>query len=149
MNKQISISNQIFDELLTTVESIGVERTIKTLQEAKSNSLILKDLNVEFILNTVSQITSVGKDRILNGKERTDERKIAIGLCVYFMKNEFGYSYSDLNKIFKKDDSQLFRYSEMVKNKPLKPKTDFDKTLDGYYKKINLLITEKKLHDGK
>ena len=102
-----SISNQIFDELITTLEVIGIDRTIKTLQDAKANSLILEDLNIEFILSCVNQVTGVSKERILNGNDRNDERKIAIALCVYFIKKEFFYSYGDMSKIFKKDESSL------------------------------------------
>lgn len=143
-----SISNQIFDELMTTVEVIGIDRTIKTLQEAKANSLILEDLNIEFILSCVKQVTGVSKDRILNGNDRNDERKIAIALCVYFIRKEFFYSYGDMSKIFNKDESSLSRYNSIVENKADKPKTEFDKNIESYYKKINLLITEKKLKNG-
>jgi uncharacterized protein YydD (DUF2326 family) len=143
-----SISNQIFDELMTTVEVIGIDRTIKTLQEAKANSLILEDLNIEFILSCVNLVTSVTKDRILNGNDRNDERKIAIALCVYFIRKEFFYSYGDMSKIFNKDESSLSRYNSLIENRTEKPKTEFDKNIDVYYKKINLLITEKKLKNG-
>lgn len=143
-----SISNKIFDELMTTVEVIGIDRTIKTLQDAKANSLILEDLNIEFILKSVTQVTSVSKERILNGSDRNDERKIAIALCVYFIKKEFFYSYGDMSKIFNKDESSLSRYNSIIENKTDKPKTEFDKNIDTYYKKIKLLITEKKLKNG-
>jgi hypothetical protein len=143
-----SISNQIFDELITTLEVIGIDRTIKTLQDAKANSLILEDLNIEFILSCVNQVTGVSKERILNGNDRNDERKIAIALCVYFIKKEFFYSYGDMSKIFKKDESSLSRYNSLIENKPDKPKTEFDKNIENYYRKINLLITEKKLKNG-
>lgn len=143
-----SISNQIFDELITTLEVIGIDRTIKTLRDAKANSLILEDLNIEFILNCVNQVTGVSKERILNGNDRNDERKIAIALCVYFIKKEFFYSYGDMSKIFNKDESSLSRYNSLIENKPEKPKTEFDKNIENYYRKINLLITEKKLKNG-
>jgi hypothetical protein len=143
-----SISNQIFDELITTLEVIGIDRTIKTLQDAKANSLILEDLNIEFILSSVNQVTGVSKERILNGNDRNDERKIAIALCVYFIKKEFFYSYGDMSKIFNKDESSLSRYNSLIENKPDKPKTEFDKNIENYYRKINLLITEKKLKNG-
>lgn len=143
-----SISNQIFDELITTLEVIGIDRTIKTLQDAKANSLILEDLNIEFILSCVNQVTGVSKERILNGNDRNDERKIAIALCVYFIKKEFFYSYGDMSKIFNKDESSLSRYNSIIENKPEKPKSEFDKNVENYYRKINLLITEKKLKNG-
>lgn len=143
-----SISNQIFDELMTTVEVIGIDRTIKTLQEAKANILILEDLNIEFILKCVTQVTSVSRDRILNGTDRSDERKVATALCVYLIKREFFYSYGDMSKIFNKDESSLSRYNSLIENVPDKPKSELDKNIDSYLKKINLLITEKKLKNA-
>ena len=144
-----SISTAIFDELLTTVEVIGIESTIKALQEAKSKSLILQDLDIDFILNSVSIITSVPKDRILNGNDRNDDRKIAIAVCVFFIKNEYSYSYNELSRLFNnKTVSTLSRYNTLADSVPKKPKTEFDKRLDNTIKKMNLLITEKKLKNG-
>jgi hypothetical protein len=53
-----------------------------------------------------------------------------------------------MSKIFNKDESSLSRYNSLIENKPEKPKTEFDKNIENYYRKINLLITEKKLKNG-
>ena len=143
------ISTQLLDEVLLTVEAIGVEHTIKTLQEAKSNHLVIGDMDVEFILNSVTEVTAVSKERILYGYDRTDERKMAMALCVYFIKESFSYSFSEIKKIFKKDSAALSRYFNIAQKCPKNPKSDFDKKLDSYIKKINLLLTEKKLSNGK
>lgn len=149
MENKISISTKIFDELLSTVEVLGVDRTIKTLKEAKTNSLILDDFNIDFIVNNVSSVTGTARDRILYGNDRNDERKIALSLCVYFIKTEFHYSFSQLKSVFNKDESGLYRYFMLVESLPNSPKTDFDKKLNEYYKKLKLIITEKKLKNGK
>ena len=147
-----SISTAVFDELLTTIETIGVDRTVKVLKDAKCENLILEDLNVDFVLKCVSEVTSVSKERILHGNDRNDERKVSVSLAVFFIKNHFSYSLSDLKKIFGKDESALSRYNAVVEKfirSTAKPKTEFDKMLDSHYKRINLLITEKKLKDAK
>jgi hypothetical protein len=148
MKKELSISNLIFDELLTTVEIIGLDKTIKTLQDAKAQSLISKDLNIDFIINIVCDVTNFRKDRLMIGNERSDEKKIAMSLAVYFLKQTLLYSYTDMKKIFNKDESALYRYYQMVEQRPKKAKTEFDKNLELNYKKINLIITEKKLKDA-
>jgi len=145
MRNNLSISSQVFDELITALEMIGIENTIKTLQEAKTNSLILSDLDVEFIIKCVSDVTGVSKETMLYGNERNDERKIALSLCIYLIKKELDYSFSTIKKIFKKDKSALSRYNTLVEKIPSNPKTDIDKKLSTYLKKINLLITEKKI----
>jgi len=148
MKKELSISNLIFDELLTTVEIIGLDKTIKTLQDAKAQSLISKDLNIDFIINIVCDVTNFRKDRLMVGNERTDEKKIAMSLAVYFLKTTLLYSYGDIKKIFNKDESALYRYYQMVEQRPKKPKSEFDKNLELNFKKINLIITEKKIKDA-
>ena len=138
---------EVFDELFLTIELIGIDGTIKALKEAKTNC-VSKDFNVDFILNVCVQVTGVAKERILHGNDRTDERKMAISLCVYFIKQHLAYSLTQSKKIFNKDESALSRYNANVENRPNKPKTEFEKILDTNYKKINLIITEKKLTHG-
>jgi len=145
MKNLAALGSSIFDELIVTVVRIGVDKTIKTLQDARSNILILSDINVDNIINAVTEITGVQKERILHGTDRSDERKMAISLCIFFIKNEFGYSYSDLKKIFNKDEAALYRYYQTIDNLSEKPKTDFDKKLTEYSKKLELLITREKL----
>ena len=109
------------------------------------HSKFYKDINIDFILGTVSEVTNVKKERILHGTDRSDERKIATSLFVYFLKKEFNfYSYADIKKILPKDESALSRYNQMIENLPTKPKSEFDKTLAEYVNKIELLLTEKK-----
>lgn len=140
-----SISTIVFDELLTTLEVIGVENTIKTLKEAKTKSLILGDIDVDFIIKCVYEVTGVLPDRILFGIDRSDERKMALALLVYNVKNQCEYTYPQMKKIFNKDESALWRYYSIIDSLPSIPKTDFDKKLSSYSKKVNILITQRKL----
>lgn len=142
MKNKPSISTLFFDELLSAVEIIGINNTIKTLKEAKSkNKLILTDF--DSLINIVSEVTNVEVERILVGTDRSDERKIAVALSVYFSKKQFKYSYSKLSELFNKDEGGLFRYNAMVENLPANPKNDFDKNLKNNFKKINLLISQR------
>lgn len=148
LKRESSISNQILDELFETVEVIGIERTIKTLQEAKMSSLLKQDVNIEFILNAVSELTAVPKQKILYGNDRSDDKKIAVAVCVFLIKNEFEYSYSELKKIFNKDQSALCRYYEIIQSVSKKPKTEFEKKIDSVLKQMQLLLTEKKINNA-
>lgn len=148
MGNPLSISSQIFDELITTVELIGVDKTIKTLKKAKADVLILSDLNIDFVVTSVSEVTGLSKERILNGTDRSDERKIAIALCVFVIRNEFAYTYSQIQGIFNIGISALSRYCTLVEKAPKTPKTEFDKRLTDLLKQINILITEKKVNNA-
>ena len=139
-----SISTLVFDELMTTLEVIGVDNTIKTLKEAKTKS-ILKDYDVSFLVSAISEITKVESDRILFGIDRSDDRKMALAMCIYYVKTECSCTYQDLKKIFSKDESALWRYYTIVDSLPEKPKTEFDKKLVSYTKKMNLILTQRKI----
>lgn len=140
----VSISNSILDELLITVESIGIGSTIKSLKEARVKTLIIGDLNIDNILKYVSEVTNVSIERILHGNDRSDERKMALALAVHFVKEELRYSYSDIRKIFNKDEAALYRYKKLIDSIPNKPKTNFEKTLNDLIKKVELLIIREK-----
>ena len=103
MKQTLSSFVYLFEELLSCIEVIGVEDTIKTLQDVKSRSLIKSDLTIDFIINIVADVTSLSRDRIINGKDKNDERKMALALCVHFLKNEFNYSYKDLSPLLKNE----------------------------------------------
>jgi len=147
MKQTLSSFVFLFEELLSCIEVIGVDDTIQTLQDAKSRSLIKSDFTIEFIITAVSDVTSISKDKIINGKDKNDDRKMALALCVHFLKNEFNYSYKDLSPLLKKDTSALSKYNSFVKKLPNESKTEFDKKLESYIKKVKLKIAEKKLND--
>jgi hypothetical protein len=139
MTKAASITSSIFDELIVTVESIGVDKTIKSLQQARTALFYNQDVKIDFIINLVVDITGISREVILNGKDKSDERKMATALSVFFIKNKLNYSYKQLSKIFNKDESALFRYYKIV-SELKNPKTDFDKKLSDYHKKLTALI---------
>jgi hypothetical protein len=147
--QHLSISAKIFDELLSTVEVLGVDKTINTLKEAKLNIKPTDDFNIEFIITSVSSLVGVPRDRILVGSERNDDRKIAISLCVYFIRKEFNYTFYEMKPIFNKGVSSLCKYYTMIDNLPKNPKLDIDKKITEYVKRMNIIITEKKKKDGK
>jgi chromosomal replication initiation ATPase DnaA len=125
----------VFDELVVTVATIGINKTIERLQEAR---LINKD--VDIIINAVEIATGIKKKRILKGTDRSDERKMALALCIYYIKTYCQYSFLDIAKIFNRDVAGLYRYSKIVENLPNNPITTFDKELSGYCIKINSII---------
>lgn len=140
MNKAASgISSNIFDELIVTVESIGVDKTIKSLQQARTN-IFISDNSADKIINIIVDVTGVKKERLLFGKDKSEERKMATALCIYYLKQELQHSYASLKKIFQKDESAIYRYHQIILNIPKNPKTEFDKKLNDYIKKIEPLI---------
>ena len=132
---------KMIEELFLTVESIGVNTTTKILKEARGS--VVEDDKVKKLLNIVSSETNVAVDRILSGTDRTDDRKIALSLCIYFIRIYCDLSFSQLKKVFMKDISALHKYFSITESS-LKntPKTDFEKKLLNHYKMININLLE-------
>jgi chromosomal replication initiation ATPase DnaA len=138
-------SVQIINELFKTIELFGVDKTLSILKDSQKSNNDFSELDIDYILDAVSEISNVDKQRILFGNDRTDERKIALCLSIYFVRENFDYSYSDMGKIFNKDSSAINRYYTSVKNVVKLPKTEFEKKIEEYRKKINYLINERNL----
>ena len=138
-----SVSSKIFDELFNTIGAIGVDNTLNYLKEAKLK--FNEENDIEYIINTISSVTSVKKERILYGVDRNDDRKIAISLCVFFLKKEYNYSFNDLEKILKKDKSTVCKYFSLVENATNTSKSDLEKKISEHKKKINEIIKERNI----
>ena len=145
------VPSEVLDDIISSVEliNVNVESTLKMLREARLYSNI--EDYADFILDSVSKVCSIDKKRIISGTDRTDDRKIAVSLCIYFIKNECNYSFSYIKNIFNKDFSVLSRYNAMIGKMPKNPKSEFDKKLSSHYKKVNEIILERKnkLRNGK
>lgn len=147
MSKKPVNSSDLFNEVMKTVEVMGMDETSKILQKARFNSLTLHDGNIEFILKAISKQTSVEVERIIHGTDKTDERKIAVALCVYYIKSELRYSYGVIKKILKKDEAALSRYYTLVKKVDMKnPRGQLNQAICNYVTQLNILFTEKKLN---
>lgn len=134
-------TNQLIDELFTTVEVIGVQKTFLTLKQAQSSAINPSDN----IINIVCSFTNSTKQKLIEGRERTDARREIVMLAVYFLKTELGYTYSQISDCLRKDESAIFRYykesKEILSNRGLTP---FEKSFKENVKKIKALLNQKK-----
>ena len=139
-------ANKLLQEILESVESIGIDNTTKILQNAKIQNIVIDDVNIESVLNIISIKCEVDVDRILNGKDKTDERKIATALCVYHFVENLHLSYADIKKVLNKDKAALSRLYSLVKGIDFKsPRGEFNKKIVSLVNEINLEILDKKI----
>jgi chromosomal replication initiation ATPase DnaA len=136
------ISHILQDQLLQTVAVVGIDNTIKVLKKAQNHNTS-KSKEVDFVIESVAEIVGIEKERILNGNSRTDERKIALAVCIYFLKNKMSYSFDELNIIFNKDESVLSRYNSMIDKMSDKPSNDFDRKLSECFSRMSIKFSEK------
>ncbi len=146
MAKKTIEHSDVINEVFRNVDIMGIEDTVKVLRKARSEFLTLQDRGIEGILKVIIEYTGVTLERLIHGTDKTDERKIAIALSVYFIKTDLGYPYADIKKIMKKDEAALSRYFGLIKSlNPNNLRGDFDKTLYKSYQELNILFTEQKL----
>jgi len=141
------MEKELMSEIFTCVASLGVDGTMDALNEGKKiieskRHLENFDDKVALVLSKVSELTNQPLHIIINGTEKTDERKTAIALSVYFIKEITDLSYREIKLILNKDESTLSRYFffavEIIKKS--KHKTEFDKIFIEKYNEIQLAL---------
>ena len=130
--------NPLLTEAVKTAEVIGIENTTNLLRKAR---VVITDEHVNKIIKNITQQTGVSYEQIIYGTEKTDERKIAVSLCVYFIKNQLHYSYSKIKRFIPKDNAALSRYYRNLKTLDMNnPRGFFNKQLLSHYKALELIF---------
>lgn len=93
-NKEIHLINQ----LLSTAETIGIEKTLDVLKKAKDDNAIIYEKNVEKILNIIADYTNLSKSDIIHSKLRTEERKVALAFFCYHLKTTLCMEVKEIKK---------------------------------------------------
>lgn len=134
----------LIQELLKSVEALGIDATTNALKMARTNSLTLQDKRVEFVLNMVSQNYIFPIEEIINSHSKSNRRVLALKFSIYYLYEVFDISFGDLKLIFKRDKSLLSRSAkeirEMIKSNPsiLNVKNRFDLLITDFKIKNNL-----------
>jgi hypothetical protein len=134
----------LIQELLKSVETLGIDATTNVLKMARTNSLTLQDKRVEFVLNMVSQNYIFPIEEIINSHSKSNRRVLALKFSIYYLYEVFDISFGELKLIFKRDKSLLSRSAkeirEMIKTNPsiLNVKNRFDLLITDFKIKNNL-----------
>jgi hypothetical protein len=105
----------LIQELLKSVEVLGVDATTNALKIARSNTLSLSDKRVEFVLKMVSDHYVKTIDDIINSHSKSTGRIFALKFAIYYLYEVFDFSFGDLKMIFKRDKSLLSRSTKDIK----------------------------------
>jgi hypothetical protein len=133
----------LIQELLKSVEVLGVDATTNALKIARSNTLTLQDKRVEFVLKMVSTQYGQTIEDIINSHNKSYKRMLALKFSIYYLYEVFEFSFGDLKMIFKRDKSLLSRSTkeirEMIAN---------NVTISNIKNRFDLLITDFKLKNN-
>jgi hypothetical protein len=130
----------LIQELLRAVEVLGVDKTTTVLKIATTSSLTLQDSRVDFVFNMVATHFYQTIEELINSKNRSNLRFLALKFATYYLYEHFDISYNELQVLFKRDKSLLSRM-----NRELKEKMKEDDYSIKIKNKFDFLVTEFKL----
>jgi hypothetical protein len=105
----------LIDQMYETVSVVGVKKVQEILKSAQYDGWQYPNKDFEFVAKNVATTFSVPIHELVDGTGRKNDRKMAIGFCVYYLKN-FGYDiYTDISAFMNKEPSTCFRYCKLVK----------------------------------
>ena len=142
-NKAINL----LEQLLKTIEGLGIDETTKLLVTATDESLNLIDNRVDFVWKMVSLEFKIPISEMINSYSKSTKRKFAIMFGVYYLHGNFGISFGDLKKLYQRDKGLLCRYFHEIKN--LKNDDPSAKGLIKYRDRFDLLVSEFKISINK
>lgn len=130
--------NDIFVELVKTVEAIGVDDTANALKAARFEKLSLSDKKVEFVVKLTTAHFKMSMDEIISSKSKVGNRVHALKLICYYLNNTFGYQIVDISSLVKRDKGLVSRYCKEVQEiKDEKKNHFFQKVFKIYDTAIN------------
>jgi hypothetical protein len=143
-------SKELLSEVFNCVAEIGINGTLDALEQGKKivknqKQLDSMDYKVSLILQKVSEFTTIPIHIIIDGTQKTDDRKIAVSLSVYFIKEYCDLSLREMKAILKKDESSMSRYFRFAMDivKKTNHKTDLEKTFIGHYNNLQIALLNK------
>lgn len=133
----------LIQELLKSVEVLGVDATTNALKVARSNTLTLQDKRVEFVLKMVSTQYNQTIEDIIDSHNKSYKRMLALKFSIYYLYEVFDFSFGDLKMIFKRDKSLLSRSTKEIKEMIVD-----NNAIANVKNRFDLLITDFKLKNN-
>jgi hypothetical protein len=133
----------LIQELLKSVEALGIDGTTNVLKVARNNSLTLQDKRVEFVLQIISQNYVISIEDIINSHSKSTRRMLALKFSIYYLYEVFNISFGDLKLIFKRDKSLLSRSAKEMREMVIQ-----NKNIIEVKNRFDLLITDFKIKNN-
>ena len=133
----------LIQELLKSVEVLGVDATTSVLKVARTNTLTLQDKRVEFVLKMVSSHYMQPIEEIINSHNKSVKRMLALKFSIFYLYEAFEFTFTELKMLFKRDKSLLSRSTKEIKQMVVN-----NSNVQQTKNKFDLLITDFKLKNN-
>ncbi len=143
MPTKVSTEYQLITALIKCTNTIGAKETLLALETAADKTKIKI---IQFCVKTVlAKLTLTLED--VQPYSYNDQRKVAIGLCVYFIVDVYGIGFNELDKLlpFNLKNRILRTYHSVIQcaNK-IKPKSDVEHIIVLHFNSLNELFVNHK-----
>ena len=138
-----SKETDLLQEILRSIEVLGVIETSNALKIARNKSLSLEDKRIEIVLKMVSSNYNIPIEEIINSHSKSTKRMFALKFAIFYLYDSFQISLGTLKLIFKRDKSLLSR-----SNKQMKSLFENDKYVIDLKNKFDLMITDFKIQNN-
>jgi len=108
-------ANRLVEELLKAIDSIGLDKTINTLEFAQNTGVDQNFILQEYIVTITCDAYSITRKKFLSGKS-DKSRTNAIATTSYFLSSFLGYSQTKISGVVKKDNSVISKYIKRINN---------------------------------
>lgn len=135
------ISEKIVSQLLTTMQNVGPEQTLKGLEA------INRDGNhyLQFVRQTVCAKLVIEFDALVNEITRSDEIIYGRGFIVYFSRKHFDVDWKELCGLLNRKQNSLWKSLCLIKD--LKPGSKHDQPWIAIKEELDVVM--KKYKKGK
>ena len=116
-------STELIEELLKTIDRVGLKKTIQRLKET-TNQINEVEVLQEFIVEKTCNVFQIRRQTLLTGRENTPNRTKAIGVCSVLLSHCCKITQRKIASILRKDISNINKYLKKYEN--LDPNFKYD-----------------------
>jgi hypothetical protein len=136
-----STARSVLDDFITSVDEIGLARTAAAIRSELDRHRQQNGDDARFVVAMVGKTFKIPVQEILHGVTRKNERKHAIGFCVYYLHHELQYEMDIVMGMLNKSKWICYKYSKLVHK--LSPENQADKKYLHYKKLFDVTMAQR------
>ena len=134
-----SNSTELIEELLKTIDRVGLKKTIQRLRDT-TNQINEIEVLQEYIIEKTCNVFQISRQTLLTGRENTPNRTKAIGVCSVLLSNHCKIPQRKIASVMRKDTSNINKYIKKYEN--LDPNFKYDLEVIHIIDNLNKTIIE-------
>ena len=138
-----TISGELLEVLLESIESLGVKRTLQVLKTSKNKLFISDDNITKFIIASVCKEYDLTLDELKSSNSHYDSKRVeASSILSYLLYNHCKLTQVQIGMILKKDNSVISKYLKRINTLDVKFQPDY--VINNRLESFDIVITKYK-----